>query len=263
MIIAIIISVIIAFIGILGVIWALRFKRGIKAVNECFLNGNVIVFGLKGCGKDLTFNKVINYQNRPCYANIPYNKLLCTIKPIKDFSVEPNTFETLLNDDIKIVKKINKENTDYYISDGGNFLPSQYNNILCKLYPSLPLYYSLNRHLTNSCIHINTQNLMRVWDKLREHTAFFIKAAGTYKIFGFLITRVIIYDKQDTAKAQLEPYKATGIIKRAESRANEEQFKAQNGRVEEHWIIQHKSKVYYDSRYFHRLLYGYNSPDTV
>ena len=62
--------------------------------------------------------------------------------------------------------------------------------------------------------------------------------------------------------AQLEPYEATGLITRSESRANKEDFIAKHGNIESYYIIQHKSKVYYDSRYFHKKFYGYNSPDT-
>lgn len=250
-------------IALFVAIWLYRFNKGKKALVECFENGNTIVFGLKGCGKDLCFNKVINARNKPCYANIPYNKELCVEKPLNDFSVEPNTFENILNDNVKLIKKINKESQDMYISDGGIFLPSQYSNTLIKKYPSLPIYYALNRHLTNSNIHINSQYLGRIWDKLREHSAYYIKAVHTSNIFGFLITEFIVYDRYDSAMAQLEPYVATGLIKHSESRANEEDFAAKHGSIKRYYIIQHKSKVYYDSRYFHKVFYGTNSPDSI
>lgn len=250
-------------IAVFGLIWALRFNRGKKALIEAFENDNVIVFGLKGHGKDLIFNKTINSRNTTCYANIPYNKELCVVRSLQEFSVSPNTSLDVLNDEITTIKKVNKENCDLYISDGGIFLPSHLSNTLVKKYPSLPIYYALNRHLTNSNIHINTQYLGRVWDKLREHAGYYIKACHTAKIFGFLITRFIIYNKYDSAMSQLEPYKATGLIKRSESRANEEDFLSKHGEVKQYYIIQHKSKIYYDSRYFHKKFYGYNSPDTV
>ena len=254
---------IIAFGLILGLIWAIKFYNGKKALIECFSSANCIVFGLKGCGKDLIFNKVINARNENCYANIPYNKELCSVKDIQDFSVYPNTFETILENNIVKIDKTNKESCDYYISDGGIFLPSQYSNTLIKKYPSLPIYYALNRHLTNSNIHINTQYLGRVWDKLREHAGYYIKAVKTTNIFGFLITDFIIYDTYTSASAQMRPYKITGLITHSESRANKEDFESKHGLVKEYKIIQRSKNVFYDSRYFHRLLYGYNSPDTI
>lgn len=252
-----------AVIALYTAFWAVRFNRGKKALIDCYTHDNVICFGLKGHGKDCIHNKVINARNEPCYANIPYNKELCIKKSIQDFSVEPNTFENVLNDDIKIVKKINKENTDMYISDGGIFLPSQYSNTLIKKYPSLPIYYALSRHLTNSNIHINTQYLGRVWDKLREHAGYYIKACKTTYLFGFLITEFIIYDRYESAMAQLEPYKATGLFTHSESRANKEDFLAKHGNITRYYIIQHKSKIYYKSRYFHEEFFGYNSPDDI
>lgn len=258
-----VIIIVLLAISVFTLVWASRFNKGKKALCNCFESDNVIVFGLKGKGKDLTFNKVINSRDIPCYANIPYNKELCVQKSIEDFSVSPNTFIDILNNDVKLIKKINKERTDMYVSDGGIHLPSQYSNLLCKKYPGLPTYYALNRHLTASNFHINTQYLGRVWDKLREHAGYYIKACQTWNIFGFLVTKIIIYNKYDSAMAQLDPYKASGIIKHNESRANEEDFKAKHGDVNAYYIIQHKSKVYYDSRYFHKVFYGYNSPDTV
>lgn len=256
-----IIILIFIIIAVFVAIWALRFNRGKKELVHAFENDNVIVFGLKGHGKDLIMNKVINSRNVPCYANIPYNKELCTQKPLTDFSVAPNTSLDILNQDIQIVKKINRENTDMYISDGGIFLPSQLSNTLCKKYPSLPIYYALSRHLTNSNIHINTQYLGRVWDKLREHAGYYVKACKTIYLFGFLITQFNIYDRYDSAMNQLEPYKATGLITHSESRANLEDFKAKHGNIYKGYIIQHKSKVYYKSRWAHKEFYGYDAPD--
>lgn len=262
MIIKIIILIASIILAVFVLIWALRFKKGAKLLRWAFENENVIVYGLKGAGKDLIFNKVINYRNEPAYANIQYNKNLCVIKDIKDFSIEPNTFENFINQDIKVVKKLNKEKCDFYISDAGNYLPSQYNANLNKKYPSFPAYYAFVRHLTNSNIHMNTQKLSRPWDKLREHAGYFIRAVGTTKLFNLLITEFVFYDRYDSAASQLNPYESTGLIKHNESRANEEDFKAKHGRVERYYICQKIKHVYYDSRWAHRLIYGYNSPDT-
>ena len=241
---------------IFALIWARKFVDGRKLLVDTFNNGNVIVFGTKGKGKDLIFNKVINSRGVNCYSNIQFNKEFCTIKSIKEFSVEPNTYIDLLEDHVKIIPKTLKEDTDFYISDGGIFLPSQYSNNLCKQYPSLPIYYALSRHLTNSNIHINSQYLGRVWDKLREHADRYIKADGTRCIFGFLITKFTLYEKYESAMSQVSPYKPTGLIKSNESRAEEETHLATYGNIKIGYIIQHKTKAVYDSRYFHLKSYG-------
>ena len=260
-----ILYIILAVIGITCIfilVWLLRFKKGAKMLKWIFENENTIVFGYKGAGKDLIFNKVINYRNVPAYANIQYSKELCVVKDIKDFSIAPNTFESLINQDVTIVKKNNKENCDFYISDAGNYLPSQYNNILNKKYPSLPAYYSFSRHLTNSNIHMNTQKLNRPWDKLREQAGHFVRAVHTTKLLNMLITEYVFYDRYESANSMLNPYESTGLIKHSESRANEEDFKAKHGRVERYYICQFIKNVHYDSRWAHRLIYGYNSPTT-
>mgnify|MGYP003571305811 CR=1 FL=1 len=259
----IILLIILAIGLIFGLFWAFRFYNGKKYLVKSFSDGNCIVFGLKGCGKDLIFNKVINSRNINCYANIPYNKELCIVKDIKDFSVNPNTFENILDNNIKLIPKLNKENCDFYISDGGIFLPSQYSNRLIKDYPSLPIYYALNRHLTNSNIHINSQYLGRVWDKLREHAAYYIMAVKTHKIGNYLITKYRLYDNYQSASAKIRPYKISGLITHSESRANKEDFESKHGLVKNLYIIQNKNKVYYDSRYFHKAFYGTNSPDSI
>lgn len=235
---------------------AYQFSKGKKELCETFRNGNCIVFGLKGHGKDLIFNKVINSRNEHCYANIEYNKELCEKRDIKDFSVSPNTFENVLENNVKIVKKTNQENTDFYISDGGIFLPSQYSNTLIKKYPSLPIYYALSRHLTNSNIHINTQYLGRVWDKLREQASYFIYAEKTIKLGPYLITYFTIYDNYDTAINKEKKIKSSALLTRAETRAKIEEQESKSGKIKELKIIQKIKSCNYDTRYFHEVFYG-------
>ena len=283
--------IIIGLFGILviwAIFWLIRFYIGSKNLVQTFRDGNCIIFGKKGTGKDIITNKVINVRKEPCYANIPYNKEYCSEKDIEEFSVEPNTFEDILENKVKRIEKKNKENCDYYISDGGIFLPSQYSNRLIKDYPSLPIYYALSRHLTNSNIHINTQYLGRVWDKLREQSAYYVRSIKTRKFlvfkynpdkekqsaldrfkiyitkhFGFLVTEFIIYDNYASAMSELRPYKATGLVTHNESRANKEDFEAKHGSVKRYFIAQFVKHIYYDTRHFHRKFYGYNSPDSI
>lgn len=254
------IKYIVALLGLLIIAFILyecyQFRKGKKELINTFTNGNVIVYGLKGHGKDLIFNKVINARNKHCYANIQYNKILCEKRDIKDFSVSPNTFENVLENNVKIVKKTNEEETDFYISDGGIFLPSQYSNTLIKKYPSLPIYYALSRHLTNSNIHINTQYLGRVWDKLREQASYYIWAESTKRIGKYLITYFTIYDNYDTAMAKEKKIKSSALLTRAETRAKIEEQESKAGLIKELKIIQKISDCKYDTRQFHEIFYN-------
>lgn len=253
----IIVASILIFIGI--ILLCLKCHKGKTFLVRQFDRCNCIVFGKKGTGKDLLFNLAINSRKKPCYANIPYNEKYCETKQIKDFTVEPNTYENFLKDNVIIVQKTLEEKKDFYISDGGIVLPSQYCDKLVKNYPSLPIFYALSRHLTNSNIHINTQNLGRVWDKLREQADGYFKTTRTINIFGLLFTSYVYYDEYESAKRNLLPYKS-GLFASAESRANKEEFESVNGRVEKFLVCQRSKHVNYDTRAYHKIIYGVDAP---
>ena len=136
-----------------------------------YFKSSVIVFGSKGSGKDLLFQKVI-YMNRKkeYYSNITYGYKHHDIS-IKDISVAPNTYNDFINGKISTIdRKEEMEGKDIYLSDCGVFLPSTFDSTLNKTYPSFPIYYALSRHLYNQNIHCNTQNLERIWKQLREQS---------------------------------------------------------------------------------------------
>ena len=169
-----------------------------------FKNGNVIVAGKKGKGKDLLFQWVINHRKDFYYANISYGGDRKVIK-LKDVTVYPNTYLTFLQDNIVKSKHLFKEGKDIYISDIGNFLPSYMDAQLYKQFPSMPIFYSLSRHLYDSNIHCNTQSIERGWKALREQADFYIQVKGTTKLLGFIfITRMITYDRYESAKQKLK-----------------------------------------------------------
>ena len=89
-----------------------------------FKNGNVIVSGKKGKGKDLLFQYIINRRRKFYYSNIDYGGKRKII-PLKDVSCSPNTYNSLINDNVEKTPHKFKEKCDIYISDGGSFLPSQ------------------------------------------------------------------------------------------------------------------------------------------
>lgn len=256
--IAIIVGIIIAIIFIFR---ELRYKRDLKELAQAFEKSNCIVFGRKGTGKDMIFNAVIDERKKLAYANILYNRRYCIEKAIKDFTVEPNTYLTLMEDKIEVIPNRIKENIDMYISDGGIYLPSQCEHELCKKYPSLPIFYALSRHLANMNIHINTQYLGRVWSKLREQADCYIKAVKTRKsLFGkSLITECIMYDTYKSAMAELLPFEC-GLFKSSEEKAKLEEFKARNGEIKRLIIKQKIKNIHYDSRWGHKKIYGTFAP---
>lgn len=250
MVIVFIIGGVVLFIILLVLIAKyLMFKR---YVLNNFKTCNVIVAGKKGRGKDLLFQYVINHRKDYYYSNINYGGKKKIIK-LHDVSCEPNTYLQLVND--KVVKQPHKfkDGKDIYLSDIGNFLPSYMDSKLYSLFPSMPLIYSLSRHLYNNNIHCNTQNIERGWKALREQADFFIQVKCTYKIFGLIfITKMVTYERYESAKQNLLPLKVRLLNKF--SKAQFDLYNAQNGRIKVGFLIQFKHQLKYDTRAFEKIL---------
>lgn len=253
----IIIIIVFFVIALILAIICIKNKIKLSKLLHKFKKCNVIVFGKKGSGKDLVFQYVINKRKKRYYSNISYGGKHKKIT-VNDISVSPNTYDNLINNDIKLTKKHLKENTDIYLSDCGIYLPSQFDTKLYKTYPSFTVYYALSRHLTNSNIHCNTQNLDRVWKGLREHADFYVKVKETLSLPLFLLTKIVMYDTYQSAQQQLNPLSSRILNKY--SKAEYDLYQATNGNILSAWILQPKKRIKYDTRYFHKLFYKRKAP---
>lgn len=224
-----------------------------------FRKNNVIVFGKKGTGKDLLFQYVINARKEKCYSNIIYNKN-CTKANLNDLELKNNTYDNFINGNVNIeLKNLDYEGKDFYYSDIGVMLPSQYDTKLYKSYPSFPITYALSRHLYNSNVHCNTQNLSRVWKALREQADSYIKCIGVEKPFilswfGFLKINYIYYDKYESAEKSLLPLKMGFMNKYLNASAK--QYYATNGEIKKTYVLINKKDIKYDTRAFHEIIFG-------
>lgn len=232
----------------------LMFKRYL--LNN-FKSCNVGVEGKKGRGKGLLFQWVINHRKETYYSNVSYSKKgdkrFKEIKSLREVSCEPNYYENIVND--KIEKQPHKfyEGKDIYIDDIGVFLPSYMDSTLYKKFPSMPILYALSRHLYDSNIHFNTQNIERGWKALREQADFYISVKGTIKLFGFIfITKMITYEKYESCKQHLMPLKSRILNKF--SKAQKDLYDAKNGLIRKGWIINYKWNLHYDTRIFEKKL---------
>lgn len=228
-------------------------------VNQ-FKSCNVIVCGKKGTGKDLLFQLIIYKRRREKYhANIDYgyNYQHCSIG---DLNLNPNTYRDFISEDIKKIKKLHDDKEDCYISDGGVYLPSQYDSLLHKLYPSFPIYYALSRHTYLQNIHVNTQNLGRIWLAIREQADYYIVCKKVTKIFGLFIIHYITYDKYESAKMNLLPM-GNRLFNKF-SKAEQDQFKATNGEIKKRYSFILKKHIKYDTRAFANLIFDNIDPIT-
>lgn len=241
-----------------------------------FKHANVIVGGKKGRGKDLIFNYVINRRKQFYYSNCDYsiphkiikrddfNELVSYASEhritkereligLTDVSVYPNSYLNFVNEKYHIIQRRFFDNKDIYVSDIGNFLPSYMDSTLYKLFPSMPLLYSLSRHLYKNNVHCNTQNIERAWKALREQADFFVICKRTYHIFNLLITKCYSYDRYDSALRNLLPLKKRMFNKN--SKANYDLYVAQNGDIRKFYVIQKVKNIKYDTRAFEKFVF--------
>ena len=195
-------------------------------------------------------------KSEPYLSNIDYGFRFNCVK-VANLSVAPNTYENFINDAIcPIDKQINYEGVNVYLSDCGIYLPSQYDTLLTRKYPSFPIYYALSRQLYNQNIHLNTQALNRVWIKLREQADFYIKCLGvSNSLFGLKI-KVRYYDNYNSAMEDILPMEKRLLNKF--NKGLENQYVATHGNIEERTISIRKKDIYYNTREFEKILFDRN-----
>lgn len=218
-----------------------------------FKASNVIVDGKKGKGKDLLFQYVIRKRRKPYFANVSYGGRWKSLD-LKSLSVSPNDYESFIDGEIEQVERVFPERMDAYISDGGVYLPSYADSLLHKHYKSLPLFYPLSRHLADMNVHVNVQNLSRVWKPIREQADFFVHVKGRVKLPFHILIHANTYDKEESALRCLEPMK--GRILNKFSKAEVDAYRAEHGEIKSGWLILPKRWIEYDTRAFEKILFG-------
>lgn len=254
-------NTIIILILIIGAIFLLVFLISAfltkRRLIKTFRNNNVIVFGKKGTGKDLLTEEIISCRKAPYYSNIDYGGK-CTLIKADDMKLGKNTYNNFIKGVIEPTKKEWNENIDWYFSDVGIILPSQYDSILHKYYPSYPIFYALSRHLYNANVHVNTQNLERVWKALREQADSYIKTLKVIKLgFCFLI-KTRQFDRYQSAVNDIRPIKHRLLNKY--SKGDQDTYEASNGEIKEGWLIVWRWHIKYDTRAYHKIVFGEKAP---
>jgi hypothetical protein len=244
-----IVSLIIGLIGVVFFLFVLVSNIiGTIALKKNFNMSNVLVFGKIGRGKDLLFQYVIWKRKKPYYSNLDYG-FKYNHCDLKDVSVAPNTFDNLINGDVTKIKPAFNEMQDFYFSDLGVYLPSQADSLLSKKYPSFPIFYALSRHLYNSHIHGNVQNLNRVWLKIREQADCYIKVKGNLKLPFHIVVFFRIYDRYQSALDDVAPLHHANKY----GRAYADTYNAEHGSIKDYFVLVPKKILKYDSRYFKKI----------
>lgn len=248
----------IILLGIIIIIF-LVFTTNHSFIKRKFKRNNVIVFGYKGTGKDVIFQKVIALRKNEQYCAYPqtygYNG---SVRTMYEYNISPNVYENFIKGRlIQLEYPSFYKKQDYYISDGGVILPSHHDSMLKKQYPSLPIVYALSRQFGFS-IHINTQALSRVWKLLREQADTYFKSLYTVN-FGFgLLTRVRYFQEYQSAEQNLLPFKAT-FGSGNSGRALKKQYTATNGEVKDFFIFTWARQLHFDSFYYRKVVFTIGS----
>ena len=181
---------------------------GIRWIIRLFENGNTITFGMRGKGKDLLMSNVVARRKLPYVGNIDYNCEDSEYHKLDFDKIDAggNTYENFIEGDVLYYEYPYPDGSDVYISDAGIYLPAQYSGQLDRRYPYLPTYLGLSRQLSHNNVHVNTQSLNRIWNKLREQTdAAYIMCNWCVYLFGLVIQKVTIYDKYQSAVDRVRP----------------------------------------------------------
>lgn len=244
-----------------------------------FKKRNVCVCGLRGDGKDMLMSNVVARRKAPYVSNMQYTKDDNLYQPLDFNKIDcgKNSYNDLIKGNIKKYEFPYIKGSDIYISDAGIYLPSQYCNELNKEYKYLPTYFALSRQVSHNNVHVNVQNLGRVWDKIREQSDIYIRCRFCHVVFGRLmlflkekfnkpfldkipllvIQKITLYDKYQSALDRVEPCRITvPLMAKREVKQNAQmyvdKFRNTYGMVRNHFLI-YFNKASYDTFYFEKL----------
>lgn len=231
----------------------------IRKISKLFNQGSVCVTGEKGSGKDMLTANVIIARNAPYASNFNYTggKNYYPLK-YEDIDIKA-TYKNLIAGTVPKYVYPYPENSDIYISDAGIYFPSQYCNELNRDYRSLPLFMALSRQLGKGTrVHINTQNLNRLYDKIREQSDTYIRCNWCKVIFGkIVIQRITVYERADACQNRIKPCRYTMPLMsnrevKQRARIYLDDFENRNGAIKSYLLI-YLNKSTYDTYYFKKL----------
>lgn len=226
-----------------------------KKIVKYFEKGNVCVTGLRGTGKDLMCGNVIARRKKPYSSNLNYGYEYIPLN-FDDIDCSGNTYKEIIDGELYSYEFPYPNGADIYVSDAGIIFPSQFCNELNKRYQGISMYQALSRQLSGNNFHINTQNLNRVWDKIREQSDTYIRCRKCIYLWGLVIQFITIYDKAQSCCDRVKPCRVQKPFfnKNAQIQAEcyLDNFFNQHGTVKNKILI-YWNKSKHDTLYFKEL----------
>lgn len=258
--------ILLLIIFLIFIIWFVnRLKQ--RYILRLFRDNSIQVAGSRGSGKDCLFNFVIS-RSKPQRYKGQKNKVFRYISqldyavgkkhveripfdPCRQFNLGGNTSSDFIEGKYRRYEYPYPDKIDYFISDVGVYFPSQEQSMLCRKYPSFPLFQALLRHLGDSNLHTNSQTFQRPWDKIREQFELYIYTKKCKVFFGKFVHQVMyVYERYDAACQHVKPFKR--MLGRT-ARIERQKYLAQYGDIRR-VSVWYKMKYKYNSRVFKEIL---------
>lgn len=220
---------------------------------KSIMKDSLIVFGKKGKGKTLLFSKMTAMCKKGYVSTTDFKHRKQEILKYGEVNVGENTWEDVLDGNIKPIEPKPWEGKPIFLDDAGVYLPNFADGMLKKEYASMPIAYAVWRHLYNAPIHINAQSVERAWKMIREQADGFIQVRGTRWFFGLGFIRCTYYDRIESAKLGLSPMKKNLFNKY--STAEVELYRAQHGEIKDFLIFAPAIMHRYNDRYFKEVFF--------
>lgn len=244
-----------------------------------YAEGNTIIHGGRGKGKGILF-QYLALKQKSLLSNMYFGSNTEIVSPKVYFeSISPNTSKMMVEGTHQIVKKHEEwEGKPYLLDDTIVYFPNYLDNLLKVIYPSMSLKIPIQRHLYNSWTCLNVQSIERIYKVLRElQTDGYIKALRTYGtgyiwnrlpvLRKYMMTKWRYHENLDSAMANKLPFSKLGLVNRSTdvlytttASALKEQYEGENGVIVDGFIWLKRKHIYYDTRYFHKVLFGVNAP---
>lgn len=243
-----------------------------------YAEGNTIVHGSRGAGKGLIFQYVANKQTE-ILSNVYFGPNTTLTSPKEYFeSIKPNTSVLMVANMSVIVEKNEAwEKVPYFLDDTAIYFPNYLDSQLKKGYPSMSLFIPILRHLYDSWVIMNVQDIERSYKILRElQTDGYIKALrsnGKGYVWNrmpvlrkYMFVKWRYHEKLESAVNNVLPFNKLGIVNKTTERvftttasALKEMYDGQHGLINDGFVFIKRKHIHYDTRIFHEKLFGYKA----
>lgn len=229
----------------------------IKKIVRLYKRGSVSVCGLRGHGKDMLTANVVLRRKLPYISNVDYGGQWIPL----DLSAldTGNTVDAMLTGQLRRYVYPYDDGIDIYISDAGIYFPSQDFTYLNKRYAYMAQTQALLRHLGNCAMHVNSQALCRVWDKIREQSDQYIDCnmCKYFRRLRLVVQVVTVYDQYDAANMHVPPFPIPppifgGAAVRMQYKLQHANYLITHGHIRRYLLI-YRNKSHYDTRFFKTL----------